>query len=292
MDFSQVAIAGIFVFYDDISKSSKEEVKNIIRHATLTSIKSYKKQYGKIYGDLIICCDSTNVWRKEKFKYYKFKRQKAKQESTMDWNFIYQCMNDLREDLKNHFPYKVIQIDTAEGDDIIGTLSRYISENETGDGLYAEEPNILIVSSDKDYIQLHDILNLKQWAPASKKWVESPKDIKKSMIEHIIRAGDDGIPSVLSPDDVFFTGTRQKPLMKARVDEFLEKGIEACRNDDERKHYERNRELIDFSYIPKDLKKTIIDAYINTKPNKDKMRLMTYLMNNDCNMLLQDIQDF
>lgn len=291
-DYSQLAMASIFVFYDDLEKSSKEQVKNIIRHATLTSLKSYKKTYSKEFGELILCCDSGDVWRKEVFKYYKYKRKKDKAESKIDWGFVYECMNQLQQDLIDYFPYKVIAVNRAEGDDVIGVLARWITENEQGDGLYADPPKILVASSDGDYAQLHDIPDLKQYAPAAKKWIEKSKDPVKALRAHIAKAGDDGIPSVLSPDNVFFEGIRQKPLRQNRLEEFMEQGVDACRNEDEVAHWKRNEQLISFEHIPEDIKKSIIDAYLNCKPNKDKMKMMTYLMNNDCQMLIQDIQDF
>jgi hypothetical protein len=77
-----------------------------------------------------------------------------------------------------------------------------------------------------------------------------------------------------------------------RLEEFLEKGIDACRNDQEKRNWQRNLTLVDFSYIPEDVHNEIVNAYLNTKPNKDKMLIMNYLMEHRCRLLLDEIEDF
>lgn len=295
LDYSQIALSNILPFQNDIKRQSPEEIKNLIRHTTLSTIKSYKKKYGKEYGDVIIACDGRNYWRKSIFPHYKAHRKANRDKSDLDWGFIFDTLAELRTDLINEFPYKVLLIDTAEADDIIAVLTEYTQENQLiQEGLFASPQKVLIVSSDKDFIQLQKNKNVRQWSPMQRKFVEgSQKDIQEYTITHIVKGDSgDGIPNILSKDDVFVSGDRQKPFSAKRLPEFYEKGIEACKNDEERRNYQRNQQLVNFDYIPEDLAKTIISSYENTKPNGDKNSVMNYLIKNQCRLLLDEIEDF
>ena len=97
----------------------------------------------------------------------------------------------------------------------------------------------------------------------------------------------------MSPDDIFLQeGVRQKRISSQRLDDFLDKGFDACRNDDERRNWHRNLQLIDFEFIPEDVAQSIVDAYLNNKPTGDKMSVMNYLIENRCRLLLDELDDF
>jgi len=294
LDYSQIALSNILPFQNDIKRQSPEEIKNLIRHTTLSTIKSYKKKY-KDYGEVIIACDGRNYWRKSIFPYYKAHRKANRDKSPLDWAFIFDTLGELRDDLIKEFPYKVLLIDTAEADDIIAVLTEYTQENLLVEqGLFSEPQKVLIVSSDKDFIQLQRNKNVRQWSPMQRKFVEgSQKDIQEYTITHIVKGDSgDGIPNILSKDDVFVSGDRQKPFSAKRLPEFYEKGIEACKNDEEKRNYQRNQQLVNFDFIPEDLCKTIISSYENAKPNGDKNSVMNYLIKNQCRLLLDEIEDF
>ena len=215
IDYSQVALSAILTFQREL-KGTESEVKNLIRHVTLTTIKSYKKKYGKDYGEIVIACDGRKYWRREIFQHYKASRKKMRDASDLDWTLIFDTLSEMREDLVKHFPYKVVHIDRAEADDIIAVLTEYCQENDLLQvGLDVETQKVLIVSSDKDFKQLQlapfSNGNVRQWSPMQKKFVTASKqEIIDFTIEHIVK-GDtgDGIPNILSKDDVFVIGERQ-----------------------------------------------------------------------------------
>jgi hypothetical protein len=290
IDYSQVALSNILSFQRELKSQTPEEVKNLIRHATLSTLKYYKKKYGKEYGDMTICCDGRNYWRREHFPHYKASRKKAREASDLDWGLIFDTLSEIRQDIIDHFPYKVIHIDRAEADDVIASLV-YLTD-EFGSEVAGNR--VIIISSDKDFKQLHSLSTVKQWSPMQKKAVVSKHDeIKNQIVEHIVK-GDagDGVPNILSKDDCFVQGIRQTPVSAKRLAEFLEKGIDACRNDEEKRNWQRNQSLVDFKYIPEDLKQTIWDAYINNKPKGNKGTVMNYLIANRCRLLLDDIEEF
>ena len=298
IDFSQVALATILTFKREL-KGSESEVKNLIRHVTLSTIKSYKKRYGKEYGDIVLCTDGRRYWRKDIFPYYKAKRKKSREASDLDWKLIFDTLSEMKEDIKKIFPYKVISVERAEGDDIIAVLTEYLQNNDLiVEGLMEEAQKVLILSSDKDFKQLqlppYSTGNVRQWSPMQKKFIKATtQEIKDFTIEHIVKGdSSDGVPNILSPDDVFLSDQRQKPVSKKRLDEFKERGFDACRTDEERRNWSRNENLVAFSKIPDDVRNEIVSEYLNTIPNNDKMMIMNYLIENRCRLLLDEIEDF
>jgi hypothetical protein len=294
VDYSQVALSAILTFQREL-KGTESEVKNLIRHVTLSTIKSYKKKYGKDYGQIVICCDGRKYWRREFFEHYKAGRKKARDASDLDWGLIFDTLSEMRDDLAKNFPYKVLHLERCEADDIIAILTSYAQENElVQEGLVEESQKILILSSDKDFKQLQLHPNVKQWSPMQKKYVTATqREIIEYKIEHIVK-GDagDGIPNILSKDDVFVSGERQKPMSAKRLQEFIDNGFTACKNDEERRNWQRNSVLVDFDHIPPDVREQVILSYINTKPTGDKMSIMNYLIEHRCRLLLDELEDF
>lgn len=288
IDYSQVSLANLLAFQKDLKAGSASDVENLIRHTTISTIKSYKKKYGKEYGDVVICCDGRNYWRRGFFEYYKANRKKARDASDLDWQLIFDTLSKIRDEIKANFPYKVVHIDTAEADDVIAVLTEHAQE-------FGSYEKVMIVSSDKDFKQLHPLGDVKQFSPIQKKLVTSKHDeIHKQLIEHIVK-GDagDGIPNILTKDDHFVNGEGRQAVVSAkRLKEFFDNGFIACRNDEERRNWHRNQTLVDFKFIPEALKQEILNDYLNNKPTADKMTIMQYLMDNRCRLLLEELEDF
>ena len=200
----------------------------------------------------------------------------------------------MRQDVAEHFPYRVMHIDEAEADDIIAVMSKWTQENAlVEEGLVTEPQKVLILSSDHDFMQLQKYDNVNQWSPNTKKFIKvNKKEVHEKMITHIVKAGDDGIPNILSKDDVFVTGERQKPVSAKRLQEFIENGFIACKNDEERRNWHRNTTLVDFNHIPENISKMIVENYLNNPPKGDKMTAMKYLMEHRCRLLLEEIEEF
>lgn len=288
-----MALAAILQFQKEL-RGPEDKSIGLIRHVILNSLQSYKKKYGGEYGEMVIACDARNYWRRDFFPYYKADRKKDRKESDMPWQLIFETMSSVRKDLEEHFPYKVLHVDKAEADDVIAVMAQWTQENElVAYGIVEEPQKVLIVSSDHDFFQLHRFDNIRQWSPRVKKYVKAERDyMTNGHIQHIVKAGDDGIPSILNRDDIMISEERQKPVSAKRLAEFIELGRDACRDDFERRNWDRNRMLIDFEYIPEDVRQSIIAAYTGSTPVKDRMRIMNYLIKNKCRLLLDHIEDF
>lgn len=293
LDYSQICIANIMQFQKDLQKTgSSPEGVNLIRHAILSGIKMYRKQF-RSYGDLVICCDGGNYWRKEIFPHYKACRKTMREASTLDWGLIFSTMDELREDLKEHFPYKVLRADRAEADDIIATMCLYTQTNALKDyGMFEEKQPVMIVSGDFDFKQLHKFDNVSQWSPIKKKKVTS-EDPARDLITKVL-TGDvgDGVPNICSRDDIFVTEGRQTPFRKNRIDDFIRLGRDACKDDIERHGWDRNVKMVDLTQIPDDIQKAIISQYEAYIVKGDKMKIFEYLVSKKCRLLLNDLDEF
>lgn len=286
MDFSQVMLSNIMMQIGNHTDAKIEE--SMCRHMVLNSIRLYKTKFGAEYGELVIACDNKNYWRRQLFPYYKANRKKSQAASELDWKAIFECLNKIREELKEYFPYRVIDIETAEADDIIGTLcATHGTEEEFME--FQDVKKILILSGDKDFIQLHRFKNVQQYDPVRKKFIVHSDPIAYRN-EHIMK-GDagDGVPNVLSPDNCFVIGERQKPLTQKRLDALLTGGVmptEVARN------YMRNKALIDLSMIPAEVAKKIIESYEEQSTKKRNKNLMNYFITNRLKNLTEHLGDF
>ncbi|CAB4124664.1 RnaseH [uncultured Caudovirales phage] len=294
VDYSQTALNAILSFQKEL-KGNDAEIVNLCRHVILSSFQNIKRKYAKEYGEIVVCCDGRSYWRKEVFEFYKGNRKKSREASDLPWQLIFDTMSSIREDLRNNFPYKVVHFDRAEADDIIAVLSKWTQDNGLiMEGLEETQQKVLIISSDHDFKQLHRFPNVRQWSPRIKKFIERETDyMTNGHIQHIVKASDDGIPNILSADNVLVTeGVRQKTVSAKRLAEFLELGFAACRTDDERRNWHRNERLIDFKFIPEDISESIVEQYLNTKVVKDRMQIMNYLIQHRCRLLLDTLEDF
>lgn len=295
LDYSQVAIANIFQFQNDLKKTNtnRDEAVNIIRHAILTGIKYYKKKFGAEYGQIVLACDGKQYWRKGIFPYYKAGRSKSREKSELDWKLIFDTISSIRDDLRDYFPYRVVHVDHAEADDVVATLCKWTQTNDLIDrGMFEDKQRVMIISSDGDFKQLHKYDNVRQYSPIQKKLVQCDNPVAY-LAEHIAKAGDDGIPNVLSADDVLVTeGVRQTKMMAARLAKFVELGRDACENDMQRRNWDRNNTLINLDLIPKEIEEQILDTYTSGKPKGDKMSIYNYLVKHRCRLLLDEIEEF
>jgi 5'-3' exonuclease len=278
VDMNQISLASMMMHLH-MSKS-KEIDENMVRHMILNSLRMYRTKYSSEFGELVLCYDSKHYWRRDYFPEYKFGRRKSREKSDLDWNSIFLCLNQIKDELRNNLPYKFIEVYGAEADDIIGVLC---SE-------YSDE--IMIISGDKDFIQLQKFPNVKQFSPITKKTVngENPGAYLK---EHIFK-GDtsDGVPNVLSPDNTFTDGLRQKPLAKKKIASWMEHDFEdVAPNDEVKRNYQRNRKLIDLTYTPEELSSEIIDTY-KEAPYGDRSKLLNYFINKRLRNLTESIGEF
>lgn len=280
IDLNQVLISNLMQQIGSNPKVKLEE--DLIRHMVLNSLRSYAKQFKQKYGDIVICCDSKKYWRRDVFPFYKSNRKKDREKSDFDWNLIFETLGKIREELKQNFPYRVLEVEGAEADDIIAVLSARLAPSE----------EILILSSDKDFVQLQKYPNVKQYSPILKRYVET-EDPHLYIKEHIIK-GDrgDGIPNFLSADNTFALGERQKVINSKKMSEWLKKTPEEfCVNDTMLRGYKRNQMLVDLDFIPESIKHSIVETYETVKPNT-RQKMFNYFIEKRLSNLMEVIDEF
>jgi hypothetical protein len=275
LDYNAIAISNVVTQKLDIDE-------NLVRHMILNSIRMYRSRHKQQYGEIVVCTDGFKNWRREAFPPYKHKRKDARKESKMDWNELFRITNLVLEEIKENMPYKVVEVEEVEADDIIGVLCE--DSQEFGRG-----GNILIVSSDKDFVQLQKYSNVSQYSPMKKKMIKEALP-RKQLMELILK-GDtsDGVPNVLSGDQVFVEGIRQTPLRQKVIDQLI--NDPKCMGDEIYRNYLRNKKLIDLSETPQPLKEKIINNYDSQNPTSGK-NVLKYLMEKRCKLLIESVGDF
>ena len=283
VDLNQVLISNLMAQtrgQPDVTNANED----MIRHMVMNSLRGFNVKFRNKYGKMVLCSDASNPWRKDIFPHYKYSRKKGREESSFDWENIFNIITNIKNELKENFPYVVMYNERCEADDIIATLTKYH---------YQHEP-IMIVSGDKDFIQLQFYKGVDQYAPIQKRMIGIDEegmriDAREFLLEQIMK-GDrsDGIPNILSPDDCFVTGEKQKPMTKKRLEEY------SCidnHTDEISKNWQRNKKLIDLNQIPQVYEDAIINSYRSYKVN-DRSKLLTYFIENKLKSLMENIGDF
>ena len=267
-------MSGVF----DKDKEPQDIEEDMVRHMILNSIRMYRTMFKEKHGEVVLAYDSRHYWRRDIFPEYKASRKKGRENNQEQWDKIFNFLGRLKKEFKEMLPYKFIEVYGAEADDIIGTLCREYQDQKT-----------MIISGDKDFIQLQKYDNVSQYSPITKKMVNghNPSTYIK---EHILK-GDtgDGIPNVLSPDHTFVEGLRQRPLSKTKIESW--KKSETGMSNEVKRNYQRNQRLIDLDNTPKDLQKSILDTF-NEAPCGDRSKILTYFIENKLKELTDSIGDF
>jgi len=283
VDLNQVLLSGLMA--QIAGKKNVKLEEDLVRHMILNILRNHIKTFKSEYGEVVLCCDNRKYWRKEFFPFYKASRKKNREKSDLDWHLIFDMLAKFKDELKENFPYKVIDVEGAEADDVIGTLvPRHIMHE-----------NIVIISSDGDFLQLQRYNNskytVKQYNPSQKKFITS-ENPEVELKEKII-GGDkgDGIPNILSPNNCFVVESRQKSITKATMTKLLNEDIANDKNEYIRAGFLRNQTLIDLSFIPKEIKEKIINNYEENKP-APKQKLFNYFVEKKLMNLIDSIGDY
>jgi hypothetical protein len=277
VDMNQISVASVMMHLHMTKQTKPDE--DMVRHMILNSIRMYRMKFCDEYGELVLCYDSKHYWRRDYYPEYKNNRKKTRDSSSNDWDAIFEVLNAIKAELKEFFPYKHLEVYGAEADDIIAALS---GELEFDSG------KTLILSGDKDFIQLQKFRNVTQYSPITKKFING-QDPNDYLNEHILKGdSSDGVPNVLSPDNTFVDGLRQKPLSKKKIAAMI--GGEFP-NDEVKRNFQRNKKLIDLDKSPTSLLSECVNAY-NAAPEGDRSKLLNYFTQKRLRNLVESIGEF
>ena len=280
LDFNGIAMGNIIV-----NSKHGELNEDTIRHMILNSIRMYVKKHKAQYGQVVIACDGGS-WRRDVFPQYKWARRNNRKESKLDFDMVFSALNKVRDEIAVNMPYKVVYIRNVEADDIIGVLVEETQE-------FGQMEDVMIISADKDFIQLQKYNNVKQYSPMTKKFISDPNPVSY-LFEHVLKGdGSDGIPNVLSGDDTFVESIRQSPMTKKKIQSYIDnvENLEEFMGQEIYRNYKRNQLLVDLMYIPEAIKKEIIDTSESVKV-PHRMKILNYFIKNRCKLLIECIEDF
>ena len=276
IDLSQIMVASTMM---SMGKDRTEVDIDMVRHMVLNSLRMYRSKYHKEYGELVLCCDGRHSWRREHFPQYKASRKSNREADSKDWTQIFGCLDTIKSELKEFFPYKYIEIEDAEADDIIGFLAK------------TQGIPIMIISGDKDFIQLQVKENVKQYSPITKKMIID-KDPAKYLKEHIMRGdSSDGVPNFLSSDNSIVDKIRQTPITKKKIELWIDQDPEDFCNEEQLRNYHRNMKLIDLRYTPSNIVDQVGKQF-NEVPKGKRSELLNFFIERKLNNLIQDIGEF
>ena len=278
VDYSQTIISNLMAELG--GRKDVELEVNLLRHMVINTIRSHYTKFKDEYGEMVIACDSKSYWRKEVFPFYKANRKKVREESGYDWNTIFDTINLLKSELKQFFPYRLIEVKGAEADDIIATLCKHLTEP------------VMIISGDHDFVQLQKYPNVKQWSSIHKKFIKAEKPINTILMEHIIK-GDkgDGVPNVLTDDNAMVNGKRQSPVQSKKLAQWIEDPTTMPQDSNFVKNFDRNQTLVDLSRIPNHIEESIINTF-HLYQIKDKSMILDYFVQHRMKNMLDLIEEF
>ncbi len=290
IDYSQVVISTLMA---EIGSRTDVEIEvDLLRHMIINNIRSHKVKFHREFGDIVIACDSKKYWRKQAFPYYKANRKKAREDSGFNWPFIFDAINLIKEELKTFFPYKVIEVEGAEADDVIASIVKWSVEHDVKEHALFQEPNpTIIISGDHDFIQLQKYKHVKQFSPVQKKFIKSDSTPERDVLEHIIK-GDkgDGVPNVLTADDAIVRGERQRSISSKKLEEWVTDPGSMPKDESFIRNYHRNRMLVDLTYIPSEITENIINTF-TTYPKRDKSLLLDYFIKHKMKQMIEHIEE-
>jgi len=279
IDYSAIAMAAFFA-----RGSSSEE--GMLRHFILNSVRMNNVKFREKYGKMVIAIDDRS-WRKDVYSAYKANRKTGRDKSDVDWETVFNNFSKVKDELAEFFPYKVVQTKGAEADDVIATLVKQTQE-------FGKNEPVMIISADKDFIQLHKYSNVDQWSPLTKKFIKH-ENPHQYLYEHVFKGdSSDGVPNVLSDDDTFINvDKRQKPLTQKKINLWLENlsDLQSVMKEVEYRNYQRNRKVIDLDSIPEEISESILSNY-NSQPDKNGSKVFNYLITNRLGQLVDSAPDF
>jgi hypothetical protein len=280
IDASQIIIR-------DIMSEAKETPTDLdlTRHMFVVSLKNLRKRFSE-HGEMVLCWDAGNYWRRDIFPHYKAHRKKQRDDSGVDWDKIFENIRTIRKEVEKAFPYRTMKVEKCEADDIIGILCKRLWQTQ----------KIIIVSTDKDFLQLQLFPSVRQWNHIKGEWLVCD-DPKRFLISKIMEGDSgDGVPNFLSDSDTFVTeGKRQKSLFQKKLDgwvvdpppSWVRKEENAALMD----NYDRNERLVSLFKIPLEHEEAIMEAY--ERPIQgNKTKILEYFVSNNMGLLMEDLQEF
>lgn len=292
IDFNNIIYASFFM---EIKNNALQETggnEYLLRHMFYTKLLALKREFHAKPADMYICMDHKVNWRKRHFEYYKASRAKKREESEIDFQFLFDLMDSMESEMKTSLPFNVLREEGLEADDWIAILSE------------TDQP-VIVVSTDKDFYQLLTKPNVKIYNHVKLETVtlSKPPHVEKWVK---ILNGDtgDGIPNVFSDSDTFICEEKRQKAFGERKAEMLLNEVapmlifpEPILKEHFKKlglleNFNRNNLLINFDEIPDEIRKKANDTIQMLKPSMNQVRMLAYLTQKNLVQLSSRVHEF
>jgi hypothetical protein len=264
-DFNNLAVR-IF-FSSAVNAKSPRPDYELWRYIVFDNIfKSITKNGGA--DEVVLAVDNRNPWRKQYWARYKESRKYKRDTSGADWDRFHIELAKLSSDLKHHVPFKVIQIRSAEADDIIAVICMTYPENK-----------YTIISTDEDYLQLYNE-NTRIYNPLQKKFLEYDHPEEFVIKKCLMGQPKDDILNVKTPLD-WSREERKPPLGEQAANKIMSYGYEKWLKENKlEKRFRVNRILIDFNLIPNVIRERVLKEY-NEYSYPEPEQIFNFLKENE-----------
>lgn len=282
------------------------------------------KKYAPQARDFVVCLDSKNNWRKDILSTYKGSRKTTRNESPIRYDEVFEHITSFTDMLRQYLPYRIVQADRAEGDDVILILCQRFAKTEP----------TLILSSDKDMIQASQYGRVKQYSLLTKRFInygtKGEISLEDWLIDHVV-LGDkaDEVPRVIdgttfSKDFLEFLAKKKLDLTpelfwelkedtRTKIgDKFMESYPDGCPFDSQRfgsatlrkkikefgsldawldsnklyrKNYERNKKLVLAEYIPEYVRASTLAEFDHAAVKFNEFAARAFLSKYDQSMI-------
>jgi 5'-3' exonuclease len=230
----------------------KENGGKMLKHMMFNAIFSTCKRFDT--EEVVLCVDSKENWRKKIYPEYKQNRkEKRDEQDDIDWNVFFTSLTEFVEEVKQFFPFYVLQVKYMEADDIAGVLAKN----------WQNKPKI-IVTSDGDYIQLLRYKNVQVFDPIKSKFLKCDDPMRQLKIKILTGDRGDNIKSVKhrvgekTAEKIVDNPELLKEMFEDKTVSYTTpEGTEVTLGDEYKERYKQNMILIDLSKTPDVLVKAL-----------------------------------
>lgn len=248
VDFNNLAVRT----YCNKEIESDTENPNISlwKYFTIDSI--YKSLFKGNVNEIILAVDDKKSWRKLYWERYKESRKGKRDTSKINWDVFHSEYRRFTDEIQYHLPFKVLQVENAEADDVIAIISK------------KDNREYVIISNDEDYLQLVSD-RVKVYNPQKMMFMECPDTEEFIVMKSLMGQPKDDIFNIKTPLD-WPQGKRKPGFGEVSARKVIEEGyVDWLKKNKLEERFKVNRRLIDFNQIPLTIKTRILNEYNNYK---------------------------
>lgn len=208
---------------------------------------------------LTLACDGGNLWRKDIFPEYKSNRAAAKEKLPIDWDAFGKARNEIVEELALYLPIRTMRMPRIEADDIAAVMVEKLHQ----------EHSFLAISDDGDWYQNFKHPGYRQIRICDRREIKDLDHVAHLQLKVMIGDSGDAIPNL-------YPGKGPVKWQKV-ITECNGNLYKWSKENNLLEQYERNQRLINFDYIPADIKENIWNNYQSKQVVKvSHVELMDY----------------